>query len=107
MDLDFSGYLYVLFALVFVLALIALIATLARRYGLGFAGGAKSGGGRRLSISEVLTLSPKHRLVLIKRDNTEHLLLLGASNDIVVENNVTKTQFSEALQEATVVKQHD
>ena len=56
MDLDFSGYLYVVFALVFVLALIALIATLARRFGLGYSGGSKSAGARRLSISEVLTL---------------------------------------------------
>ena len=107
MDLDFSGYLYVVFALVFVLALIALIATLARRFGLGYSGGSKSAGARRLSISEVLTLSPKHRLVLIKRDETEHLLLLGANNDIVVEGKINKARFSDALQEATMENHHE
>ena len=101
MNLDFSGYLYVLLALLFVLALIALIATLARRFGLGFSGASKSGQGRRLSIEEVLTLSPKHRLVLVKRDDTEHLLLLGANTDTVVESGIAKSSFSTALQEAT------
>jgi flagellar protein FliO/FliZ len=107
MDLDLSGYLYVVFALIFVVALIVLIATLARRFGLGYSGGSKSGGERRLNISEVLTLSPKHRLVLIKRDDTEHLLLLGANTDLVVEGNITKTRFSEALQEATLENKND
>ena len=101
MNIDFSGYLYIFLALLFVLALIALAATLARRFGLGFSGTSKSGQERRLSISEVLTLSPKHRLVLIKRDGTEHLLLLGANSDVVIESGISKSSFSTALQEAT------
>ncbi|MEL0106250.1 MAG: flagellar biosynthetic protein FliO [Rhodospirillales bacterium] len=107
MNLDFSGYLYIFFALLFVLALIALIAALARRFGLGYSGGSKSGGQRRLSISEVLTLSPKHRLVLVKCDDTEHLLLLGAANDIVVEGRINKARFSDALEKTHQEKQHD
>ena len=101
MDMDFNGYLYIFLALLFVLALIALFATLARRFGLGYSGSSKAGQERRLSISEVLTLSPKHRLVLIKRDGTEHLLLLGANTDIVVESGINKNSFSSALEEAT------
>ena len=58
-------------------------------------------------IGKVLTLSPKHRLVLIKRDETEHLLLLGANNDIVVEGKINKARFSDALQEATMENHHE
>ena len=101
MEKDFSGYFYIFLAMVFVLGLIALLAFLARRFGLGFSGTSKPGQERRLSISEVLTLSPKHRLVLVKRDGTEHLLLLGANTDIVVESGIGKNSFSSALQEAT------
>ncbi len=106
MDLDFSGYLYVLMALIFVLALIALLATLARRFGLGFPGVAKPGSSRRLSIVEVLTLGPKHRLMLIKRDSMEHLIILGNDSDTVVEAGIHDPDFASTLQEVSQRQSH-
>ncbi|HYM01963.1 MAG TPA: flagellar biosynthetic protein FliO [Stellaceae bacterium] len=74
-------------ALVAVVALIALCAWIARRLGLG--GGFVTGSGkRRLAIIEALPLDGKRRLVLLKRDGVEHLLLLGLHNDLVIERGV-------------------
>ncbi|HLI13168.1 MAG TPA: flagellar biosynthetic protein FliO [Alphaproteobacteria bacterium] len=86
MGLD--NYFRFLFALIFVIALIAVLAWLARRYGLG--GAAVSGGGRRkrLRLVESLPLDPKRRLVLVRRDEVEHLLLLSASGDLRIETGI-------------------
>jgi len=82
--MGFDTYWRFLLALVFVVALIAVCAWIARR--LGLAGRlATTGGKRRLTIVEVLPLDAKRRLVLIKRDDVEHLLLLGQQSDLVIE----------------------
>lgn len=73
-----------LLALAFVVALIAAAAWIARRLGFG-SRLATSGGKRRLAIIEVLPLDAKRRLVLLRRDETEHLILLGQQNDLVIE----------------------
>ena len=82
--MGFDTYWRFLLALAFVVALIGVCAWLARR--LGLAGRlATTGGKRRLAIVEVLPLDGKRRLVLIKRDEVEHLVLLGHQSDLVIE----------------------
>jgi hypothetical protein len=44
--------------------------------------------GHRLGISEYRELDQTHRLVLVRRDNVEHLLLIGGPTDIVVESGI-------------------
>lgn len=75
------------FALVLVLALIFAVAWIAKRLGLG-GRIATPRGKRRLSIQEVLSLDGKRRLVLLKRDGVEHLVLLGVANDVVIEAGI-------------------
>ena len=43
---------------------------------------------RRLKISESIALDTRRRLVLIKCDDQEHLLLLSSQGDIVVQSNL-------------------
>ena len=76
------------FALAFllVLGLIALCAWALRRFGLG--GAVRPMRGNRLSVVESLILDARHRLVLIRRYDREHLVLLGTS-EIVVESGIT------------------
>jgi flagellar protein FliO/FliZ len=82
--MSFDTYWRFLLALAFVVALIGACAWVARR--LGLAGRlAARGGQRRLAVIEVLPLDGKRRLVLLKRDDVEHLLLLGQQNDLVIE----------------------
>lgn len=86
--MDLEAYLRFGLALLFVLGLIGLCAWGARR--LGMTPRVSAGGGRakRLAIVEVAAVDAKRRLVLIRRDDREHLLLLGATQDIVVESGV-------------------
>lgn len=85
-----ENYIRFVAALGLVLALIAVFALLLRRYGPN-AGlpVRRRGSTRRLSVVEVLTLDARRRLVLVKRDGVEHLLLLGMGDDRVVETGIT------------------
>lgn len=85
--MEFETYLRFLAALVFVLAMIGLLAWLARRFGVGGKISA-SPGRRRLGIVEVSQLDGKRRLILVRRDRVEHLLLLGAGSEIVIETGI-------------------
>ncbi|MDP6573086.1 MAG: flagellar biosynthetic protein FliO [Rhodospirillales bacterium] len=84
--MEFEGYFRFFLALVFVLALIGVLAALARRYGLGYRTAPRRGKGRRLSIVEAIPLDAKRRLVLLQRDTTEHLVLLGGGSDLLIES---------------------
>ncbi|NBC32883.1 MAG: hypothetical protein GVY13_09440 [Alphaproteobacteria bacterium] len=89
--MEFENYLRFVFALLFVLALIALAAWAARRFGLAGAMPVVRGRQKRLAVVESLALDAKRRLVLVRRDGVEHLLLLGAQSDVVVERQVPAT----------------
>ena len=81
-ELQFSYFKFLL-AFVAVLGLIVLLAYLARR--LGFARTTGLRGRKRLSITEVMALDARRRLVLLRRDNVEHLVLLGPTQDLLIE----------------------
>lgn len=44
--------------------------------------------GQRLSISEYYELDKTRRLVLLRRDNVEHLVLIGGGQDVVIETGI-------------------
>lgn len=87
MDLDV--YLRFLLALIFVVGLIGVLAIAAKRFGLGGRLAAHSGKQRRLSIVEVAPLDNRRKLVLLRRDGVEHLVLIGHERDVVVETGIT------------------
>lgn len=93
MDLD--QYIRFAGALLFVVALIMVVARVMRHVGFGGAGPNPSRQ-RRLGIVEVLPLDAKRRLVLVRRDDQEHLILLSVSGDIVVESGA-RAGFRNAL----------
>ena len=82
-------YLKYIVGLLIVLGLIALIALLARRLGMVPRVSRDPSSPRRLSVTDVISIDAKRRLVLVKRDDREHLLLLGPERDLVVERNIT------------------
>jgi flagellar protein FliO/FliZ len=96
---DLDTYVRFLLGLIFVLGLILALAWIARRMNLipGAIKLAKSGP-RRLAIVEISAVDAKRRLVLVRRDNVEHLLLLGPTSETVVESGITPPEtFSNAL----------
>ena len=50
---------------------------------------AARGASRRLKVEESLTLDARRRVVLVRCDEAEHLLLLGVTQDIVLSTNRT------------------
>lgn len=74
-----TTWLLALAALLGVLALIVLLARLARATGLAPAAGA-----RRLVLADSLPLDSRRRVVLLRCDGREVLLLVGGAQDLVL-----------------------
>lgn len=92
--MDFDLYLRFALALILVLGLIALLAWLLRRFGMGV----KMTKGRRLGIVEAQMLGPRHRLMLIRRDDVEHLVIVGPASETVIEGGIRRGEsFAAAL----------
>ncbi|MDB5615825.1 flagellar biosynthetic protein FliO [Tardiphaga sp.] len=79
------------FAFIAVLALIGLAAWLVRRFA-GNRLGTNASRGRmpRLAVIDAAAVDGRRRLVLVRRDNVEHLLMIGGPTDIVVEPNIIR-----------------
>ena len=77
-------------AFLVVLALIGLTAWLVRRFGANRLGNATRGRQPRLAVIDAATVDGRRRLVLIRRDNVEHLLMIGGPTDLVVEPNIVR-----------------
>lgn len=52
--------------------------------------------GQRLGISEYHEIDKSRRLVLVRRDNVEHLILIGGSQDLVIEPGITPAAIAAA-----------
>ena len=82
--MDFWDLLRAVFALAFTLGVIGLAAWAARRYAPQLL--AKFGaerGERRLQVLETLVLDPARRLVLVRVDAEERLILLGEGRELI------------------------
>jgi hypothetical protein len=88
----FGAYGKIIVAALLILALLGLIAWLLRQF--GSAGLAISAATRsrqpRLAVLDSATVDSRRKLVLIRRDNVEHLLLIGGPTDVVVEMNIVR-----------------
>src|SRR5436190_6255475 len=80
-----------LFAFIAVLALIGVFAWLVRRYANNRIGASTQRGRMpRLAVIDAAAVDGRRRLVLVLRDNVEHLLMIGGPSDIVVEPNIVR-----------------
>lgn len=86
MELD--TYFRFLLALVLVLGLIGGLTWAARRFGFGGQLTPNAGKNARLSVVEVKVLDSRRKLVLLRRDGCEHLVLLGPNQDLLVEAGI-------------------
>ena len=85
-----GNYFQFVLALAFVLALILAAAWLFRRFGRGRVNAPRrrTAGMRRLAVVEAVAIDTRRRLVLVRRDNREHLLILGPQGETVVETGI-------------------
>jgi len=76
-----------LFALIATLALIVGVAYAARRLGMLQPG---APGLKRMRITETLLIDTRRRMVIVRIDEREHVLLLGPGGDVVVGEMAAK-----------------
>ncbi len=80
-----------LIAIMVVLALVAAAAWAVRRFGGSRLRGAGSRGRQpRLAVIDAASVDARRRLLLIRRDNDEHLLIVGGPTDLVIEPNIVR-----------------
>ncbi|WP_342151741.1 hypothetical protein [Methylorubrum sp. SB2] len=91
-----DGSFVVQFLVIFLVILVLLIGAvlLFRRFsgrGLSLTAGANGRGRQpRLGIVDIYELDRQRQLILLRRDNVEHLLLVGGPNDVVIERNIQR-----------------
>ena len=97
--------LRILVAVFLVLALIGVLAWLVRVFRSERTGAASRRGRQppRLAVIDAAAVDERRRLVLIRRDNIEHLLMIGGRADIVVEPNIVRAA---ALARAPALAEH-
>ena len=82
--MNFLDLLRALFALAFTLGIIGLAAVALRRFGPdALARFTRTRAERRLAIVETLVLDPARRLVLVRIDDEERLLILGEGRELI------------------------
>ncbi len=78
-------------AFLIVLGLIGATAWAVRRFGTGRLGGAGARGRQpRLAVIDYASVDGRRRLILVRRDNVEHLMMIGGPTDVVVEANIVR-----------------
>ena len=82
-----APYAEIAIALLIVFLLIALLFRIIKAFTGGRFGGINQ---NRLGIIEGMALEGKRRLVIVRRDNVEHLLLIGGENDLVIEQGIQR-----------------
>ena len=88
---DLSSYLGYLLAFLFVLALIGIVAWLFK----SLSGGRSSNGGgrifgreKRIGVVQAASVDGRRKLILIRRDDKEHLIMVGGPVDMLIENGI-------------------
>jgi flagellar protein FliO/FliZ len=77
-------------AFLIVLGLIGATAWAVRRFGTGRLGANTRGRQPRLAVIDYASVDGRRRLILVRRDNVEHLLMIGGPTDVVVEPNIVR-----------------
>lgn len=80
----YMTYIYYVAAAAGAIVVLLLLAAIFRRLRRGTRGGK----GERLGINEYCEIDETRRLVLVRRDGVEHLILIGGPQDLVVESGI-------------------
>jgi flagellar biogenesis protein FliO len=82
-----NSWLTMLLALGVVVVLIFLVVWLLK-FLFNASGNVARGRNKRLSVVDSLALDPKRHLLIVRRDDVEHLILVGGPQDVVVEAGI-------------------
>ena len=83
--MEFLQPYYTVIALILIAVVVLVGAAMIIR---SFNGRVRGRRGSRLGISEYYEMDQTRRLVLIRRDDVEHLMLVGGAQDVVIESGI-------------------
>ena len=95
-----TAYIRFVLALILVIGLILGLSWLLKRLGLGIGANGPLTRKRRLRTVESVLLDGRHRAVLIRRDDIEHLVLVGPNTSQVIERGIPAAPAPDADQTA-------
>ncbi len=79
---------------IIVIAVLVILGYLLLALVRGVTSGGRLGGGRsaapRVAVLDIVPVDQKRQLVLLRRDEIEHLVLIGGQNDLVVESGISR-----------------
>ena len=88
-------------AFLIVLGLMGVTFWIIRKFGAERLGATTARGRQpRLAVIDAAPVDGRRRLILIRRDNVEHLLMIGGPTDVVVEANIVRAAAASAGREA-------
>ena len=81
------------------LAVLVVVLVLVALYRFLFGPRIRSGGGGRarqprLGVVDAYDLDRQRQLVLVRRDNVEHLVMIGGPNDVLIESSIVRAQIA-------------
>lgn len=96
---DLNELIIYVAALLFIVALIAIGAWALKWFSGGRSGGVSflRGRERRLGVIEAVSMDARRKLVLIKRDDVEHLIMIGGPIDLVIETGIASRRAAEPM----------
>jgi len=107
--MNFDTIALAIAAVLFVSALIALTVWAFK----AFFGGSGTGSGflrareRRLALVETATLDSRRKLMLIRRDDVEHLIMTGGPVDVLIETGIKARAHLEPPLEDVIIARND
>ncbi len=84
--MDWTQYMQAVLALIFVLGLMGVAIFALRRLGFGSPTPTLGHRNKRVRVIEVTAVDARRRLVLVRHDDREHLILLGQNGETIVES---------------------
>jgi flagellar protein FliO/FliZ len=106
MPTDTNSIILALAAFLFAIALIALLVWAFKAFvmtgGRG-AGGFLKGRDRRLGIVETAPVDARRKLILIRRDDVEHLIMTGGPVDMLIETGIAGRRHLEPPLEDVII----
>jgi hypothetical protein len=100
---EVTGAARFVIAFVVVLLLIGVLAWLVRRFSGRGSGAGVRGRQPRLAVIDAATVDARRRLILVRRDNVEHLLMIGGPTDVVIEPNIVRAAVTRETARATPI----
>src|SRR5262245_21024882 len=102
--LEFSLPMKFFIAFAIVLILIGTAAYLLRRFGTGGLAATSTQRNRqpRLAIVDATAIDARRKLVIVRRDNVEHLVMIGGPTDVVVESNIVRASSSHTARDTVI-----